>query len=127
MADNLLVAFNQSDASELLSLIGEKALRGGAIANADRMQADCLIGVAKTTITARAGAVLGTGEVYVKYIDDANTLQDLYEVDVVNMGSAIAIGAYLWILGIIMMIKYTRGGLLGVLVRRRPMISFNRK
>ncbi|HSG63258.1 MAG TPA: hypothetical protein VLA24_17675 [Pseudomonadales bacterium] len=94
MADNLLVAFNQSDASELLSLIGEKALRGGAIANADRMQADCLIGVAKTTITARAGAVLGTGEVYVKYIDNANTLQDLYEVDVVNMGSAIAIGAY---------------------------------
>jgi hypothetical protein len=93
MAD-LLVAFNQSDASELLSLIGEKALRGGAIADADRMQADCLIGVAKTTITARAGAVLGTGEVYVKYIDDANTLQDLYEVDVVNMGSAIAIGAY---------------------------------
>lgn len=94
MADNLLVAFNQSDASELLSLIGEKALRGGAIANADRMQADCLIGVAKTTITARAGAVLGTGEVYVKYIDNSNTLQDLYEVDVVNMGSAIAIGAY---------------------------------
>ena len=93
MAD-LLVAFNQSDASELLSLIGEKALRGGAIADADRMQADCLIGVAKTTITARAGAVLGTGEVYVKYIDDSNTLQDLYEVDVVNMGSAIAIGAY---------------------------------
>ena len=93
MAD-LLVAFNQSDASELLSLIGEKALRGGAIADADRMQADCLIGVAKTTITARAGAALGTGEVYVKYIDDANTLQDLYEVDVVNMGSAIAIGAY---------------------------------
>ena len=93
MAD-LLVAFNQSDASELLSLIGEKALRGGAIADADRMQADCLIGVAKTTITARAGAVLGTGEVYVKYIDEANTLQDLYEVDVVNMGSAIAIGAY---------------------------------
>lgn len=93
MAD-LLVAFNQSDASELLSLIGEKALRGGAIADADRMQADCLIGVAKTTITARAGATLGTGEVYVKYIDDANTLQDLYEVDVVNMGSAIAIGAY---------------------------------
>lgn len=90
----LLVAFNQSDASELLSLIGEKALRGGAIADADRMQADCLIGVAKTTITARAGAVLGTGEVYVKYIDDANTLQDLYEVDVVNMGSVIAIGAY---------------------------------
>lgn len=93
MAD-LLVAFNQSDASELLSLIGEKALRGGAIADADRMQADCLIGVAKTTITARAGAVLGTGEVYVKYIDNASTLQDLYEVDVVNMGSAIAIGAY---------------------------------
>ena len=93
MAD-LLVAFNQSDASELLSLIGEKALRGGAIADADRMQADCLIGVAKTTITARAGATLGTGEVYVKYIDDSNTLQDLYEVDVVNMGSAIAIGAY---------------------------------
>ena len=93
MAD-LLVAFNQSDASELLSLIGEKALRGGAIADADRMQADCLIGVAKTTITARAGATLGTGEVYVKYIDNANTLQDLYEVDVVNMGSAIAIGAY---------------------------------
>ena len=93
MAD-LLVAFNQSDASELLSLLGEKALRGGAIADADRMQADCLIGVAKTTITARAGAVLGTGEVYVKYIDNANTLQDLYEVDVVNMGSAIAIGAY---------------------------------
>lgn len=93
MAD-LLVAFNQSDASELLSLIGEKALRGGVIADADRMQADCLIGVAKTTITARAGAVLGTGEVYVKYIDDADTLQDLYEVDVVNMGSAIAIGAY---------------------------------
>ena len=93
MAD-LLVAFNQSDASELLSLIGEKALRGGAIADADRMQADCLIGVAKTTITARAGAVLGTGEVYVKYIDDANTLQDLYEVDVVNMGAPIAIGAY---------------------------------
>ena len=93
MAD-LLVAFNQSDASELLSIIGEKALRGGAVADADRMQADCLIGVAKTTITARAGAVLGTGDVYVKYIDDANTLQDLYEVKVVNMGSAIAIGAY---------------------------------
>jgi hypothetical protein len=93
MAD-LLVAFNQSDASELLSLIGEKALKGGAIADADRMQADCLIGVSKTAITARAGAVLGTGEVYVKYIDDANTLQDLHEVDVVNMGAIIEIGKY---------------------------------
>ena len=94
MADELLVAFNQSDASELIKLIGGGAILGGIASDADKMQADCLIGVAKTTITARAGAVLGTGEVYVKYIDDANTLQDLYEVDVVNMGSAIAIGAY---------------------------------
>lgn len=94
MADELLVAFNPSDANELIKLIGGGAILGGTASDADRMQADCLIGVAKTTITARTGAVLGTGEVYIKYIDDANTLQDLYEVEVVNMGVIIEIGKY---------------------------------
>ena len=94
MADDLLVAFNPSDANELIKLIGGGAILGGTASDADRMQADCLIGVAKTTITARAGAVLGAGGVYGKYIDDAYTFQTFYEVKVVNMGSSIAILAY---------------------------------
>lgn len=92
--DNMLVAFNEADASELLKLIGGGSSGGGFASDADRMQADCLIGVATSTITARAGAVLGTGTVQVKYIDAANTLQDLYTASVVNLGSAIANGSY---------------------------------
>lgn len=91
--DNMLVAFNPADADALLKMIGGGALLGGSATDADRMQADCLIGVATSTITARAGAVLGTGTVQVKYIDSSNTLQDLYTADVVNVGSAIANGS----------------------------------
>lgn len=94
MADELLVAFNQSDASELIKLIGGGAILGGVASDADRMQADCLIGVATSTITARAGTTLGTGTVQVKYIDASRVLQDLYVVSVVNLGSAIANGSY---------------------------------
>jgi hypothetical protein len=54
-----------------------------------------LIAVATSTITARAGTTLGTGTAKVKRITDANVLEDLYDVNVVNMGSAIANGAYL--------------------------------
>ena len=54
-----------------------------------------MIAVSTSTITARAGTTLGTGTAKVKRISDANVVEDLYDVDVVNMGSAIASGAYI--------------------------------
>ena len=93
MPDEVLYAFNDADSTELLRLIGGRTSSGG---NSDPTQqaADCLIAVATSTITARAGTTLGTGTAMVKQISDANVLSDLYAVDVVNMGSAIANGSY---------------------------------
>jgi hypothetical protein len=94
MPDEVLYAFNDADSLELLRIIGSGSSTGG---NSDPTQqtADCLIAVATSTITARAGTTLGTGTAKVKRITDANVLEDLYDVNVVNMGSAIANGAYL--------------------------------
>ena len=94
MASEMLVAFNEADSSELLKLIGGGVSGGGFATDADRMQADCLIGVATSTITARAGTTLGTGTVQVKYIDASNVLQDLYTASVVNVGPEISISSY---------------------------------
>lgn len=93
MADEVLYAFNDADSTELLRLIGGKTSSGG---NSDPTQqtADCLIAVATSTITARAGTTLGTGTAMVKQISSANVLSDLYEVDVVNCGTLIDSGAF---------------------------------
>jgi hypothetical protein len=94
MPDEVLYAFNDADSLELLRMIGSGSSTGG---NSDPTQqtADCLIAVSTSTITARAGTTLGTGTAKVKRISDANVVEDLYDVDVVNMGSAIASGAYI--------------------------------
>jgi hypothetical protein len=94
MPDEVLYAFNDADSLELLRMIGSGSSTGG---NSDPTQqtADCLVAVATSTITARAGTTLGTGTAKVNRISDANVLTDLYDVNVVNMGSAIASGAYL--------------------------------
>jgi hypothetical protein len=94
MPDEVLYAFNDADSLELLRMIGSGSSTGG---NSDPTQqtADCLVAVATSTITARVGDTLGTGTAKVKRITDANVLEDLYDVDLVNMGSAIANGAYL--------------------------------
>jgi len=94
MADEVLYAFNDADSTELLRLIGGKTSSGG---NSDPTQqaADCLIAVATSTITARAGTTLGTGTAMVKQISSANVATDLYTVDVVNLGTPIVSGAWL--------------------------------
>lgn len=93
MADETLVAFNQSDATELLKLIkGQSSV--GSMGNDAISDNATWIAVATSTITARAGSTLGTGTVQVKYIDNSNVLQNLFTTSVVNMGSAIANGAY---------------------------------
>jgi len=94
MPDEVLYAFNDSDSLELLRMIGSGSSTGG---NSDPTQqtADCLIAVSTSTITARAGTTLGTGTAKVKRISDANVLTDLYDVNVVNMGSTILEGSYL--------------------------------
>jgi hypothetical protein len=94
MPDEVLYAFNDSDSLELLRMIGSGSSTGG---NSDPTQqtADCLIAVSTSTITARAGTTLGTGTAKVKRITDANVVEDLYDVNVVNLGTPIASGAWL--------------------------------
>ena len=93
MADETLVAFNQSDAAELLKLIkGQSSV--GSMGNDAISDNATWIAVATSTITARAGSTLGTGTVQSKWIDDSNVLQNLHTTSVVNAGSAIANGSY---------------------------------
>ena len=93
MADETLVAFNQSDATELLKLIkGQSSV--GSMGNDAISDNATWIAVATSTITARAESTLGAGTVQVKYIDDSNVLQNLHTISVVNAGSAIANGSY---------------------------------
>lgn len=94
MADETLVAFSPSDANELLKLI-KGQLSGGSVSNDAISDNATWIAVATSTITARSGSTLGTGTAQIKYIDNANTLQNLFTTDVVNMGSAIANGAHM--------------------------------
>lgn len=94
MADGNIVGFNEADASEILRLIGGGASLGGG-SNGETFTADCLIAVATSVITARVGSTLGTGTAKVKQISSANVAGDLYDVDVVNIGSAIANGSWL--------------------------------
>lgn len=93
MPDEVLYAFNDADSLELLRMIGSGSSTGG---NSDPTQqtADCLIAVSTSLITGRVGTTLGEGTVKVKRITDLNVLEDLYDVDVVNMGSTILEGSY---------------------------------
>lgn len=94
MADGNIVGFNEADASEILRLIGGGASLGGG-SNGESFTADCLIAVATSAITARAGSTLGTGTATVKQISDTNTLSDLYSVNVVNCGTLIESGSFI--------------------------------
>lgn len=91
MADQLLYAFNQSDASSLVQLIGSKNPKGLHTMSADAMPMH--IGAATTAIGARVGNTLGTGVVQLKYIDATNVLVNDITINVLNPGSAIASGA----------------------------------
>jgi len=94
MADETLVAFNQSDATELLKLIkGQSSV--GSMGNDAISDNATWIAVATSTITARVGSTLGTGTAQIKWIDSSNVLHNLFTASVVNMGSAIAEGAYM--------------------------------
>jgi hypothetical protein len=94
MPDEVLYAFNDADSLELLRMIGSGSSTGGN-SNPTQQTADCLIAVATSTITARAGTTLGTGTAKVKRISDANVATDLHDVDVINVGAAITNGAWL--------------------------------
>ena len=96
MADTDVYAFNRADSLALLGLLGGGNSAGTMVDH--KMQvADVYIAVATSTITARAGTTLGTGTARLKYIDNSNVLQNAFSTDhsVVNMGSAIAEGAYM--------------------------------
>ena len=93
MADDLIVGFSDSDAQELLKLI-KRQNSGGSISNDAISDNVNWIAVATSTITARVGSTLGTGTAQVKWIDSSNVLHNLFTTSVVNMGSAIAEGAY---------------------------------
>jgi hypothetical protein len=59
--------------------------------------ADILVAVATSAITARAGTTLGVGTASAKQISDARVLSNLFDsdIEVLNPGSAIASGASL--------------------------------
>lgn len=94
MANETLYAFNESDSQEILRGIGAKA-SGGQNGTDHVSTADALIAIATSTITARSSMTLGTGTAMAKQISSAGVLTDLFAIDVVNMGSAIANGAFL--------------------------------
>ena len=92
MAD-VLYAFNKSDTDKITKLIGGASPQaGGSISEPEA--ASCLIAVATSTITARSGTTLGTGTAQTRWINASNVLQTGDNVSVVNLGSAIANGAY---------------------------------
>lgn len=93
MADQIMFAFNKSDSDGLLNLLGSRNGSGSNPVYAPEA-ANCLLAVTTSSITARAGNVLGTGTVQAKYIDNANTLQNYQTLNVLNPGSAIANGSY---------------------------------
>lgn len=93
MSAEILFAFNKSDADGLVQLLKAKNGRGSNTVSAPE-PANCLVGVAITTISARAGTTLGSGSVQAKYIDDSDVLQNYRTFNVLNPGSAIANGSY---------------------------------
>ena len=88
MANETLYAFNESDSQALLQSIGGKA-SGGQNGNDHVSTADILVAVATSIITAKAGNAVGTGTAKAKQIQSNGTLADLFDIDVVNTGSAI--------------------------------------
>ena len=89
MANETLYAFNESDSQELLKGIGKKA-SGGSNQTDHVSTADTLLATATSVITGRSGTTLGTGTAMAKQISSAGVLSDLFAIDVVNPGSAIA-------------------------------------
>jgi hypothetical protein len=92
--DDLLYAFGEADTEQIKRMLGGSTPAAGSPL-AEPAAAPCLIAVATSTITARVGTTLGTGTANVKWIDDSGVLQAGSDVDVVNLGSAIANGAYI--------------------------------
>jgi hypothetical protein len=89
MANETLYAFNEADSQALLQSIGAKA-SGGSNQPDHVSTSDTLLATATSTITGRAGTTLGTGTAMAKQISSAGVLSDLFTIDVVNPGSAIA-------------------------------------
>jgi hypothetical protein len=94
MANETLYAFNESDSQALLQGIGGK-VSGGQNGNDHVSTADTLLATATSTITARAGATLGTGTAMAKQISATGVLSDLFSINVVNPGTAISSNATL--------------------------------
>jgi hypothetical protein len=96
MADTTLYAFDYADSRALLAGIGATK-PSGSITSDLVSTADILVAVATSTITARAGTILGVGTASAKQISDARVLSDLFgsDIEVLNPGSAIANGASL--------------------------------
>ena len=93
MADEMIVGFSESDATELLKLIKGQSSKGSMTSDALSDNATW-IGTATSTITARAGSTMGTGTVQVKWINASNVAANLHTASVLNAGSAIASGAW---------------------------------
>jgi hypothetical protein len=89
MPSSDIYGFNSQDTDGLLRLLASRSGGYGA-AKGDNT---CYIGITSGTITAKSGSVLGSGTVAVKYIDDADTLQTLFNVTAKNPGTEIASGA----------------------------------
>lgn len=105
MADEseMLYAFNKSDSTELLRVIGKDGTSGADINKANFPSFDIRLGIASGTITARSGAKLGVGTVTMKKFDVTGTVSTLELVKagtpsssltVWNPGSEILSGAY---------------------------------
>ena len=90
--DDDIYGFGERDASLLLGLTRTKGQSNNATPFMSQDASQCFIGVSSGTITAKAGSVLGSGTVAVKYIDASDTLQTLWNVTAKNPGSEITTG-----------------------------------
>ena len=97
MADSDIYGFNSKDADGLIKLLSSRSGGYGAKSGDNT----CFIGVSSGTITAKSGSTLGSGTVAVKYIDNSDTLQTLFNVTAKNPGTEISSGAtvILWRVG----------------------------
>ena len=93
MADTTLYAFNNADSQALLRGIGATK-PSGSISSDLVSNADIILAVATSTITARAGTTLGVGTASAKQISDARVLSNLFDsdIEVLNAGTAIPSG-----------------------------------
>jgi hypothetical protein len=87
-----LYAFGEKDAGDLIRKLRPKDDGRADLPSQSQDASQCFVGVSSGTITAKAGSVLGSGTVAVKYIDNADTLQTLWDVTAKNPGSEIASG-----------------------------------